>query len=275
MKKYLIYLLICVIALACNKNEVQVHTIDLFEPQLSRNGNVTLNWTALNIEEGKIFKVMRAENNGEFQSIKIVYNQQSITLKRSTFTHIDSTFSFACDTVHYKIIVKDNETISSRQVSVRVSRPIKLADNPNRNIASIYKIIPELHYILILEKGGGSKLHIYNYLTNELINTINLTSSFIGIGKYNGKYELYCYDGVSQMKFYDLITSQELGILNIQLNIGTFYPTFFYSDNNGHIYFIYNYAFYTIDRATLGVNKYDLGTDYYEMFYTNDTILCL
>lgn len=273
-KKYLIILFLSLIASACNDNN-QIRVIDLSQPQLLDNGRIILNWTAINIEADpeKLYYIMRSEDNKPFQTIKTISNYYNTPNQSFTFT--DDTYSFECDSVRYQIIRSD-KLISSKQLCVSIPKPIKLPDNAKRYDASIYKVIPEQNYLLILETGGVTKIHTYNYTNNKLISTINLLpiprllEQSMGIGKFMSKYELYFYDGIA-LKIFDPSTAQELKIFNIELN----YPDALLSDNNGHIYCLSGQSLYKIARDSFTVNKYDLNNRYLNMHYINNRILCI
>ena len=257
MKTKLFYIVtVLLFAVSCEDKNNLPQTLVLHTPQQVDN-SITLNWDELDVPGFQYYMVMRASDGQNYAIINDIINPSSDAFHKEITSFADYSYPLDADSLYYRVMAVGNQTAMSKNILFRNENKVSLLTG--QLLGAYY--LEEAGKISVITHSNDTydenKLKVFDlqsgqFLPNESAISLSSSVSWCTWGKYNGKTELYNYDG-NVIAVYDAATAQP--ITTLSTDYYNFWNDPCTTNNKGMIY-IFGYYLYMLDRETGTYTQY-------------------
>ncbi|MFM2293285.1 MAG: hypothetical protein RIS29_3098 [Bacteroidota bacterium] len=205
------------------KDEV-VYVLDL-ESVTNTDESISIHWGDPKIDKFNFYQVMRSTDGKSFSIISTINSALNTTFTDNNFPLVDSLI--------YKVVAVGSNTISSKNLTIKLGKKTILNMLPNCIAA-----IPGQNKIVMTTNNNGYQLSVFDLDTKTVQKAISINYysdyNYFITGKYNGESELYYYEGYNnKVTIYNASTLES----KMYYYIGYMYSNpEMTTDKNGNIY---------------------------------------
>lgn len=269
MKKYLLFLTIAILIVACNDNDIKIINVQATETE----EGITVEWSKPDITGFKFYQIMRSSDGKTYSVINSISDKTSDSYKSNVTTFVDYTYPFA-DSLYYKVIAVGDESVSSENILVKTNKPFIV----NNQIYSL-SAMPKTDNVAFTYYNNGYKLALGNLSTKKITKEISVnylsSSDYLTNGKYNNQPEIYYYSYDNyKLYVYDANTltvkfnSNYCYLSNANIQVGKNGILYMMSRSSGSIY--------SLNRQSVQ-QTFNTSTTIYDMKYdsVSNTLIAL